>query len=190
MPSSITRLAGSPSRIDVLKEKEKQKINSSKVHMKRHFLYNELKQIPVQVEQSSCLQILEDFLRNRIKSLDQVKGLKMDYGYGGLHGHRDAWGGGGPPDLNNSSPFDTVLGGGHYQSITQKILRKNLNHEARKMLDNANNRLAKILNTGSGIKIAQRKRGKKKKKRLANHEEDEEEIMKNDILMAVTEPPK
>lgn len=51
--------------------------------MKRNYLYNELKQIPVTVEQSSCLQILEDFLRNRIKTIDQVKGLKFDYGYGG-----------------------------------------------------------------------------------------------------------
>lgn len=146
-------LAGSPSRQDYMKEIEKQKINSSKVYLKRHFLYNEIKQIPVTVEQSSCLQILEDFLRNRIRSMEEVKVLKRDYGYGGMHGYKDPWGGA-PPDLNSGSPFDQVFGGGQYQSITQKILRKNLGGEAKKMLDTANNRLAKILNAGSGIKIA------------------------------------
>ena len=149
--------------------------------MKRHFLYNEIKQIPVTVEQSSCLQILEDFLRNRIRSMEEVKVLKRDYGYGGMHGYKDPWGGA-PPDLNSSSPFDQVFGGGQYQSITQKILRKNLGSEARKMLDNANNRLAKFLNTGSGIKIAQRKRRAKKSKKPAPKEEEEEEQMKDDIM--------
>ena len=74
--------------------------------------------------------------------------LKRDYGYGGMHSYKDPWAGA-PPDLNSASPFDGVLGSGQYQSITQKILRKNLGNEARKVLDQANNRLAKILNTGS-----------------------------------------
>ena len=51
-------------------------------------------------------------------------------------------------------------------------MRKNLGNDARKVLDQANNRLAKILNTGSGIKIAQRKRrSKRAKKRLLVNEE-------------------
>ena len=69
------------------------------------------------VEQSSCLQILEDFLRNRIKSIEEVKVLKRDYGYGGMHSYKDPWSGA-PPDLNSASPFDGVLGSGQYQSIT------------------------------------------------------------------------
>lgn len=105
-------------------------------------------------------------MRNRIRSIEEVKLLKRDYGYGDPHGYKDPWGGA-HPDLNSGSPFDHVFGGGQYQSITQKILRKNLGSEARKMLDNANNRLAKILNTGSGIKIAQRKSRRKKAKKAA-----------------------
>lgn len=128
---------------------EKQKLMQSKVYMKRHYLYNELQQIPVTVEQSSCLQILEDFLRNKIKTIDHVKGLKFDYGFGGF-------GGGGPPGSSSGSPF-----GGHYQSITQKILRKNLGNGAKKLLDEANDRLAKILNTGgSAYSIKQIKKKK------------------------------
>lgn len=49
------------------------------------------------------------------------------------------------------------------------------------MLDNANNRLARILNTGSGIKIAQRRRkGKKSKK--APKPEAEEKPMKDENM--------
>lgn len=51
----MKKLAGSPSKQDYTKEIEKSKINSSKVYLKRHFLYSEIKQIPVTVEQSSCL---------------------------------------------------------------------------------------------------------------------------------------
>ena len=52
------------------------------------------------------------------------------------------------------------------------ILRKNLGSEARRVLDQANNRLAKILNTGSGIKIAQRKRRTKKSKKRQPADEE------------------
>ena len=41
------------------------------------------------------------------------------------------------------------------------------------MLDNANNRLARILNTGSGIKIAQRRRKGKKSKKVPKPEAEE-----------------
>ena len=67
--------------------------------MKRDYLYGELKSIPVTVEQSSCLQILEDFLRNRIRSLEQVKGLT------GMH----SYGHGGPGGIS-----DHPFGGSHY----------------------------------------------------------------------------
>jgi hypothetical protein len=73
--------------------------------MKRDYLYSELKSIPVTVEQSSCLQILEDFLRNRIRSLEQVKGLKFDYGFPGMH----SYGQGGPGGIG-----DHPFGGSHY----------------------------------------------------------------------------
>jgi len=89
--------------------------------LKRNHLYSELKQIPVTVEQSSCLQILEDFLKNRVRTMEHVKSLKFDYGFGGMGGF--GGGGGGPP--GSSSAFGSAFGG-HYQSITQKILRKNL----------------------------------------------------------------
>lgn len=92
--------------------------------LKRDYLYSELKSIPVTVEQQSNLQILEDFLRNKIKTMDNVKGLKFDYGFGDSR-------------PSSMSPFGSAFGaaGGHYQSITQKILRKNLGNAARKILD-------------------------------------------------------
>lgn len=48
----------------------------SKVFLKRNFLFNELKQVLVSVEQCASLFLLEDFLRNRIRNLDDVKTLK------------------------------------------------------------------------------------------------------------------
>jgi hypothetical protein len=70
------------------------------VYIKRDYLYSELKSIPVTVEQQSNLQILEDFLRNKIKTMENVKGLKFDYGFD-----------------RGPSPFGSSFGG-HYQSIT------------------------------------------------------------------------
>lgn len=52
----------------------------SKVYMKRNFLYNELKTVMVSVEQCASLFLLEDFLRNRIKTMDEVKALKIPSG--------------------------------------------------------------------------------------------------------------
>mmetsp|Transcript_11609 Transcript_11609/g.17580 ORF Transcript_11609/g.17580 Transcript_11609/m.17580 type:complete len:81 (+) Transcript_11609:2545-2787(+) len=49
---ALMNLAGSPSKQNPV---DKSKLNSSKVFMKRHQLYSELKQIPVTVEQSSCV---------------------------------------------------------------------------------------------------------------------------------------
>ena len=100
----LGNLAASP-----LKDKnEEQKRERSKVLMKRHHLYSELKQIPVHVEQSSCIQVLEDFLRNRVRTINQVKGLKYDYGFGGP--------GRGPPG-SYPSPFGSAFGG-HFSSMT------------------------------------------------------------------------
>jgi hypothetical protein len=45
--------------------------------VKRNFLYNELKQVMVSVENCACLFLLEDFLRNRIKNIEDVKNLKI-----------------------------------------------------------------------------------------------------------------
>lgn len=102
---ALLKLAASPQK-GIASEQEKQLVNQTKVYLKRNHLYSELKQIPVTVEQSSCLQILEDFLRNRVRTMDHVKGLKFDYGFGGLGGFP----GGGPP---GSSPFGSAFGG-HY----------------------------------------------------------------------------
>ncbi len=51
-------------------------MNQSKVFLKRNFLFNELKQVLVSVEQCASLFLLEDFLRNRIRNMDDVKTLK------------------------------------------------------------------------------------------------------------------
>ena len=95
-------------------------------------------------------------MRNKIKTIDNVKGLKFDYGFA---------------DRGNS-PFGSAFGG-HYQSITQKILRKNLGNAARKILDSANAKLAKILNTGNAYKIKQ----VKKKKKNDGYDEEMDEIV-------------
>ena len=50
----------------------------------------------------ACLQLLEDFLRNKVKTADQVKGLKMDYGFGGFGGPPSS---GGPGSLFGSGAF-------------------------------------------------------------------------------------
>ena len=86
---AIMSLAASPGKNEQIKsEIEKRNLEKSKVYLKRHMLYSELKNIPVTVEQSSCLQILEDFLRNRIRTMDHVKDLKFDYGgFGGFGRH-------------------------------------------------------------------------------------------------------
>lgn len=49
----------------------------SKVFMKRNLLYSELQQVLISVEQCASLWLLEDFLRSKIKTLDDVKGLKQ-----------------------------------------------------------------------------------------------------------------
>lgn len=99
--------------------------------------------------------------------MDNVKVLKFDYGFG---------------DKGNS-PFGSAFGG-HYQSITQKILRKNLGNGARKILDTANSKLAKILNTGNAFKI---KKVKKKKNTAENDGYDEE---MDEIVAAPVNPDK
>ena len=88
--------------------------------------------------------------------MENVKGLKLDYGFGGF-------GGGGPPGSSSGSPFDGAFGG-HFQSVTQQILRKNLGNGAKKLLDAANERLAKILNAGTAYKIKAARQKKQKPK--------------------------
>jgi hypothetical protein len=78
---------------------------------------------------------------------------------GGLGG----FGAGGPPGSSSNSPFGGAFGG-HYQAITQKILRKNLGNGAKKLLDRANERLAKILNTGPEQAFKMKQANKKPKK--------------------------
>lgn len=53
------------------------KVQHSKVYVKRNFLYGELKHVLISVEQCASLWLLEDFLRNKIKTLDDVKALKV-----------------------------------------------------------------------------------------------------------------
>ncbi len=49
----------------------------SKVFIKRNFLFSELKQVLISVEQCASLWLLEDFLRTKIKSQTDVKVLKV-----------------------------------------------------------------------------------------------------------------
>jgi hypothetical protein len=153
---ALSTLAASPEKSGGPSAIVQQKVNSSKVYLKRHSLYGELGQIPVTVEQSTCLQLLEDFLRNKVKTADQVRGLKLDYGLGAFTG--------GPPGTS-SAAANALFGGafqGQYQSISQKILRKSLGEPARKLLDTANERLSKILSGGVSVRLkthAKRKQG-------------------------------
>jgi hypothetical protein len=52
---ALQNLAGSPNKHPDGTTLMKSTLDASKVFLKRHQLYNELKQIPVTVEQSSCL---------------------------------------------------------------------------------------------------------------------------------------
>ena len=152
---ALMNLAGSPAKDLASSAIQQQRLNESKVYLKRHYLYSELGEIPVTVEQSSCLQILEDFLRNRIKTIEHVKDLKFDTcGFGGFSGSKAG-----------GCLFGAGSLHGQYQSISQKIMRKNLGNQARKLLDSGNERLTKILNTGVALKIRADK--KKKPKKLA-----------------------
>jgi len=54
-PAALMKLAASPAKDGTPSAIEQQKLNSSKGFLKRHSLYSELGQIPVTVEQSSCL---------------------------------------------------------------------------------------------------------------------------------------
>ena len=63
-------LGGSP------KKETQAEIAQSKVQLLRHLLFTSLKQVYYPVEQTSCIQVLEDFLRNGVKSLDDVKAMK------------------------------------------------------------------------------------------------------------------
>jgi hypothetical protein len=138
-------LAASPDKDLLIKnEIDKRVLEKSKVYLKRHMLYSELKTIDVTVEQSSCLQILEDFLRNRIKNIQDVKRLKLDFGRLGPFGDMGSKSGG----------KEGLFGGGYFQSISQKILKKNLGNGARKLLDKINERLTALLNqSAKAIKI-------------------------------------
>lgn len=83
-------------------------------------------------------------MRNRIKTVDNVKSLKFDFG---------SLAGFGPPPGQNQDGKSFATSG-LFQSISQKILRKNLGNGARKLLDRANERLAKILNSNvRGVKL-------------------------------------
>lgn len=154
-PMFAKNLGASPQKPDK-SAIDKGKLAQSKVYIKRHQLYSELDHIPVTVEQSSCFQILEDFLRNRVKTMEQVKGLRFDYGFGG-HG---------PPG-----------GMGREQStLTQKIMRKSLSKPAQKLLDSANDRLVKILNNSDAYRVRARPPPKKKVLEQEDSGEDMEGI--------------
>lgn len=56
--------------------KEQEGIDHSSVFLKRDALYKELKIVNVSVENSSTLEVIKDFLRNKINNKEQVNNLK------------------------------------------------------------------------------------------------------------------
>lgn len=72
----------------------------------------------------------------------------MDYGLGPFGGGKE----GGPGSL---------FGGGQYQSISQKILRKSLGDAAQKLLDRTNDKLSKILSqSAAAVRLKASAKGK------------------------------
>ena len=59
--------------------------SQSRVFVKRNHLFTELKQVLISVELCASLFLLEDFLRNRVKTIDDVKTLRSQLG-GGSYG--------------------------------------------------------------------------------------------------------
>lgn len=76
----------------------------SKVFLKRNLLYQELKSVLISVEQCASLWLLEDFLRSRIKTVEDVKGLKA------------------PPNFYNQMKSSTT--NKHARTIMEKALDK------------------------------------------------------------------
>ena len=161
-PMFAKNLGASPQKQTDKSAIDKGKLAASKVYIKRDHLYSELDHIPVTVEQSSCFQILEDFLRNRVKTMEQVKALRFDYGFGGR----------GPPGSM----------GKEQQSLTQKLMRKTLGKPAQKFLDSVDQRLIKILNNSSFYKLGQRP------PRGGDEEEESDDEMKMEGIEK--QPPK
>jgi hypothetical protein len=56
----------------------------SSVYLKRDALYKDLKIVNVSVENSSTIEVIKDFLRNKISCEDQVKQLKAQSNYGSI----------------------------------------------------------------------------------------------------------
>lgn len=82
MAPAMHNLAASPNKDGT----SQSSLHQSKVHLMRHLLFRTMKNSHVSVEQSSCMQVLEDFLRNQVRSMDDVKRLKQrEYdGSGGM----------------------------------------------------------------------------------------------------------
>lgn len=56
----------------------------SLIYLKRDALYKELKGVNVSVENSSTVEVIRDFLRNRVNTRDHVKQLKSHTNYGSI----------------------------------------------------------------------------------------------------------
>lgn len=57
-------------------DKSQNNAGLSKIFTKRDYLYNEMKSVSISVDHCASMWLLEDFLRQRIKSLDDVRSLK------------------------------------------------------------------------------------------------------------------
>ena len=58
---------------------------TSKVFMHRDYLFSELKMVTVSVDHCASMWLLEDFLRTRCKTIDEIKKLKAPQAYAKRH---------------------------------------------------------------------------------------------------------
>ena len=75
-PTQMPELVSSKSAPFAALQGDSSKNNLSKVFTKRDYLYSEMKYVSISVDHCASLWLLEDFLRQRVKSIEDVKSLK------------------------------------------------------------------------------------------------------------------
>ena len=69
----IMSLAASPKKGSKTSAAEK-----SKVYLKRHQLYTELSKVHINGDLSFCMQQIEDLLRNKFRSVEEIRNLRAE----------------------------------------------------------------------------------------------------------------
>lgn len=114
--------------------KEEEDSYHSSVYLKRDALYKDLKMVNVSVENSSTLEVIKDFLRNKINSKEQIKSLKQQIPQNNTsqkisiiieraRRHYGQDGSGEPGDIKNmiqKMAMETLNESGQYSSMDQK----------------------------------------------------------------------